>query len=285
MKMNHSEYTMHHKTPRVVVLNQRGLTVREVSYQRHPSAPTETDERITCHQYDAGGFLRQSIDPRLAELQQTDKTVKPNFSQRVSLRGDMLRTESVDGGSTVSLSDIAGRFVLVMTGIETDARMIRTWQYEEGMSGRPLSVTEQIGSAGASVMERFVWSGNTEVDKAYNLAGTCVRYYDPAGLSQTESIGLTGASLSLTRRLLPDGAPVHWKGEEESGWKAQLDAEGFTTQYSTDATGVPLTSSDAMGNVQRMVYGRAGLLKESWLKLTGKTEQVIVASVTYAAAG
>lgn len=63
--MNNMTAAVHHRTPAVTVLDNRGLTVRDIAYHRHPDAPEATDERITRHQYDARGFLSQSADPRL----------------------------------------------------------------------------------------------------------------------------------------------------------------------------------------------------------------------------
>ncbi|EIV4335193.1 hypothetical protein L8Z36_004203, partial [Salmonella enterica] len=47
-------------TPTVTVLDNRGLTVCDNAYYRHPDSPDVTSERITRHQYDARGFLTQS---------------------------------------------------------------------------------------------------------------------------------------------------------------------------------------------------------------------------------
>lgn len=45
------------KTPMVAVLDNRGLTVRDIVYHRHPDTPDVTTERIIRHQYGAHGFL------------------------------------------------------------------------------------------------------------------------------------------------------------------------------------------------------------------------------------
>lgn len=75
------------KTPSVTVLDNRGLTVRDIAYHRHPDSPDVISERITHHQYDARGFLTQSADPRLhgAGLM--------NFSYLTDLTGRILRTQ------------------------------------------------------------------------------------------------------------------------------------------------------------------------------------------------
>jgi uncharacterized protein RhaS with RHS repeats len=52
-------------TPSATVLDNRGLSVRDIAYHRHPDTPNVTRERIARHRYDARGFLTQSADPRL----------------------------------------------------------------------------------------------------------------------------------------------------------------------------------------------------------------------------
>ena len=79
-------------TPRLTVIDNRGLAIRDVRYHRHHDTLTQTDERITRHYYTAQGALARSIDPRLFALQQADTTVCPNVAYRSSLTGNPLRT-------------------------------------------------------------------------------------------------------------------------------------------------------------------------------------------------
>ncbi|MBC8954991.1 RHS repeat-associated core domain-containing protein [Xenorhabdus sp. PB62.4] len=273
---------LYQNTPEVAVLDNRGLTVRELHYHRHPDTPTKTDERITRHRFTLAGRLAHSIDPRLFDLQQTDNTVNPNLIYDIALTGEVVRTRSVDAGNTLMLNDITGRPVLAInaTGVT------RTWQYEhETLPGRPLSITEQPAGETARITERFVWAGNTQAEKNSNLAGQCVCHYDTAGLNQTNSIALNGIPLSVTRQLLPDDTDADWQGGNESAWNDRLATENFTTLSTVDATGALLTRTDAMGNVQRLAYDVAGLLTGSWLSLKGQKEQAIVTSLAYSAAG
>ncbi|MBC8954998.1 RHS repeat domain-containing protein [Xenorhabdus sp. PB62.4] len=273
---------LYQNTPEVAVLDNRGLTVRELCYHRHPNTPTKTDERITRHRFTLAGRLAHSIDPRLFDLQQTDNTVNPNLIYDTALTGEVVRTRSVDAGNTLVLKDITDRPVLSInaTGVT------HTWQYEnDTLPGRPFSITEQPADEAARITERFVWAGNSQAEKNSNLAGQCVRHYDTAGLNQTDSIALNGTPLSITRQLLPDGTDADWQGDNEPAWNDRLATENFTTLSTVDATGALLTRTDAMGNVQRLAYDVAGLLTGSWLRLAGGTEQVIVKSLTYSAAG
>ncbi|NHB98660.1 RHS repeat-associated core domain-containing protein [Photorhabdus stackebrandtii] len=280
------------KTPTVTVLDNRGLTVRDIAYHRHPGSPDVTSERITRHQYDARGFLTQSADPRMHDAGLA------NFSYQTDLTGNVLRSQGVDNGITVALNDAAGRPFLAVSNISTagdgtedrSQAVTRSWQYEDSeLPGRPLSITEQATGEAARITERFVYAGNSVEEKALNLAGLCVSHYDTAGLTQTDSVALTGVPLSVTRRLLKDAdnpdAVADWKGTDASVWNDLLDAETYTTLSTADATGVMLTTTDAKGNLQRVAYDVAGLLSGSWLTLKGGKEQTVVKSLTYSAAG
>ena len=269
-------------TPDVTVLDNRGLSIGELQYHRHPDTPDKTDERITRHQYDARGALMHSIDPRLSALRQAKNTTRPNFSYLTALSGTVLTTDSVDAGLTLSLSDVAGRPHVTVNA----SGVTRRWQYEAStLSGRPLSMAEQSKDDTPQVTERFVYAGQTVAEKDLNLAGQCVRHYDTAGLSQVHEVSLTGGPLSVSRQLLPDDIAPHWQGETESAWIALLSETVYTTHSTMDARGQTLTTADAKGNLQRVAYNVAGLLSGSWLTLKKGAEQVIVASLTYSAAG
>lgn len=282
------------QTPSVAVFDNRGLTVRNIAYHRHPDALDITEERVTRHQYDARSFLMRTTDPRLYE------TGLANFSYLTDLTGSILRTQGADNGTTVSLNDAAGRPFIVISNMNTaDGSMddrsqavTRTWQYEAAtLPGRLLSITEQSHGDDARITERFVYAGNSGTEKALNLAGQCVSHYDTAGLVQAESIALTGVPQSVTRHLLKKvshpGTVADWQGADASAWNDLLatDSDGYSIQTSTDATGAVLNTTDAAGNQQRVAYDVGGLVSASWLTLKGEKEQIIVASLTYSAAG
>ncbi|WP_247711764.1 RHS repeat-associated core domain-containing protein [Morganella morganii] len=283
--MSKTENTLHKKTPSVTVLSNRGQVVRDIVYHRHPDTPEKTDERITCHQFDKRGFLEKSADPRM------QASGLSNFRYVTSLSGQVLRTESADAGTSLTLNDAAGRLMISISQICTDKgqdncskAVTQTFRYEGADSaGRLLSITEQTAGQKAEVTERFVYAGNSEAEKAKNLAGICTHHYDPAGLVQTDSIALTGVPLSITRQLLKDAdKPVNWP---ESNPQTLLSAEKYTTQTIADATGAVLNTTDAAGHQQKVTYDIAGLLSTSRVTVKGGTEKIIIKSVTYSAAG
>lgn len=279
-------------TPTVTVFDNRGLSVRDIAYYRHPENPDITTERISRHQYHARGFLTQSADPRLYNAGLA------NFIHLTDLTGSVLRTQGADNGTAVSLNDAAGRpFMTVINihtadnGIEDRSQAVTlTWQYKNAtLSGHLLSLTEQPAGEDARITERFGYASGGDAEKSLNIAGLCVSHYDTGGLTQKDSIALAGAPISITRCLLkyadnPDTV-ADWQGDDVSAWNDRLDAETFTTLTTADATGAVLTTTDGQGNKQRVAYDVAGLLSDSWLILKGGKEQVIVKSLTYSAAG
>ncbi|CFU88509.1 toxin protein [Yersinia pseudotuberculosis] len=69
------------KTPPVTVLDNRGLTVRDIAYHRHPDSPDVISERITHHQYDARADTERRPAPawcRADELQLPDGPDRPH---------------------------------------------------------------------------------------------------------------------------------------------------------------------------------------------------------------
>ncbi|HHN8619832.1 TPA: RHS repeat-associated core domain-containing protein, partial [Morganella morganii] len=271
--------------PSVTVLSNRGQVVRDIVYHRHPDTPEKTDERITYHQFDKRGFLEKSADPRM------QASGLSNFRYVTSLSGQVLCTESADAGISLTLNDAAGRLMISISQICTDKgqdncskAVTQTFRYEGADSaGRLLSITEQTAGQNAQVTERFMYAGNSEAEKAKNLAGICTHHYDPAGLMQTDSIALTGVPLSITRQLLKDAdKPVSWP---ESNPQTLLSAEKYTTQTIADATGAVLNTTDAAGHQQKVTYDIAGLLRTSRVTVKGGTEKIIIKSVTYSAAG
>ncbi|WP_283258178.1 RHS repeat protein [Photorhabdus luminescens] len=263
------------KTPSISVLDNRKLNVRTLEYLR-TQAGENSDELITLYEFNIQGFQVKSTDPRKNKNQSG-----PNFIRIFNLAGQALREESVDAGRTITLNDIEGRPVLTInaTGVRQNHR------YEDNtLPGRLLAVTEQV-QAEEKTTERLIWAGNTPQEKDDNLAGQCVRHYDTAGLTQLNSLSLTGAVLSQSQQLLVDDQNANWTGEDQNLWQQKLSSDVYTTQSSTDATGALLTQTDAKGNIQRQAYDVAGQLKGSWLTLKGQAEQMIIKSLTYSAAG
>ncbi|EWG65588.1 Cell wall-associated polypeptide [Enterobacter sp. DC4] len=181
---------------------------------------------------------------------------------------------------------------------------LTTWQYEVYqpdtpnaaplLPGRLLSVREQTtGEATARTTQRLVYADRSgtapEENRARNRCGTVVRHYDAAGLATADRYALSGALLQQSRTLLQDAADdADWAGDDEAAWRAQLeqgDDARHTTRTTVNAAGLPLTQTGATGHTQRTAYDVAGRVSGSWLTLSGGTEQPVLVSLTWSAAG
>ncbi|WP_416413737.1 RHS repeat protein [Pantoea sp. App145] len=278
-------------TPSLQVIDGRGRTICCVEYYRHPDTPDHTAVYVTRHLHNTRGLV-QSADPRLHEI------AMANIVWQRSLTGNVLRTQSVDSGTGVTLNDAAGRPLMLVEYINTDGNgqadlkesVTRIFTYEGStLPGRLLSVAERLSTGTTQVTERLLYAGNTDVEKGLNLAGQCIRHYTPSGLERTESMALGGARLSIAYQQLknadnPDKI-ADWQGEDVTVWNEQLAAETYFTLTTVAATGNVLTTTDAAGNRQRLAYDIAGRMSGSWLTLKSGIEQIISKSMAYTAAG
>ncbi|QHG64127.1 RHS repeat domain-containing protein [Pseudomonas putida] len=283
--------TLFRETPSVTVIDNRGLSVREIAYQRHPDSLDSTDVRITRHSFSPNGFLMDSADPRLHSAAQV------NFKYFTTHIGTVLRTISTDAGTTMAVNNTAERPLVVLSNLliagdnaeDASQAVIRRFLYEAApLSGRLLAVTQGEAGVMSVVAERFLYAGGTQAEQSRNIAGQCVKHYDTAGLVQTGSVALSGGPASITRRLLKEAnnsdTVVDWQGASEEAWQAALNDAAYTTLTAVDATSAVLNTTDAAGNQQQLTYDLAGSLSGTWLTLKGGMQQAIVRSIEYSAA-
>lgn len=269
-------------TPTVTVIDNRSLSIRELHYHRHPDSLTQTDERITYHHFTLAGFPKQSLSPRQYDLQQTHDNIAPDRLALCSLNGKILHSNNSDDGTTVLIYDVENRPTLSIDAVNT----ARRYYYENNsLPKHLLTVTEQRSGETIKVTERFIWAENSPEKKSHNLAGTCIQYYDTAGLLENNSVSLVGSALNEIRQLLTEDTDADWQGEASTVWNNLLSDKRFATQYTVDATGAVLTQSDAQDNIQRQSYNIAGQLCARWLTVKGQAEQIILRSRTYNAVG
>ena len=280
------------QTPTIAVCSNRGSAVREISYHRHPLTPELLSARVTQHTFDALGNPYQSADPRLRQERLA------NIIHVHDLVARNLRTQSVDAGIHIVLHDSADRPLISITNIspleqrgdDLSQAVTHTTHYEcPVQSGRPLDITEGFAGEPAQVTERFLYSSNSQHEKALNLAGRRSLHYDPAGKLQTISISLTVDIRCEQRRLLAkaedETVRVDWYGNNSAEWDRLLGGETYITRNLTDSTGNLLAILDCAGNTQFMEYDTTGSLSAHWLKIAGKERQTITESLQYSANG
>ncbi|WDG77603.1 glycosyltransferase [Pseudomonas chlororaphis] len=260
-------------TPTFGVLSNRGVPVRTLSYNRS-NAADPLDERIERTLLEPLGRVVSCLDARLFTSGGT-----PNFAYVPSLSGRVLRTASVDAGTTLALADVEGRPIWSRDGRGT----VSTWTYD--VLGRPDSVTEVV--AGLPLTRDVFRYGEAEPEaQAHNRRGQCVRHYDSAGRLAISGFTLNGAPLSQTRSVLADSAQAaDWAGADEAAWAGALDPSAYPTAWRYGASGTWLDQTDALGNTQHQAFDVAGRLSGSALTLAGQARQPVLSAIDYSAVG
>ncbi len=260
-------------TPSVAVRDNRGLTVRNVEYNR----VTEGGERqiyITRHVFDASGELQSSADP----VRALQPTATPNFHYRRTLSGLPIRTESIDAGTQVQLQDARGLLIWAADSNKNRQR----WEYDA--LGRPTRCFEQASDdMEESCRERFFY-GDADSEAGQNLRGCLIRHDDTAGCVQISSYALTGKPLNEARRFLSSLDKPNWPEDEEAS-EALLEEYSHTTHRTYNALSELLTETDAAGHRRRYEQNFAGQTKAVWLKLAGQAERPIASNLQYNAWG
>ncbi|UXU86140.1 RHS repeat-associated core domain-containing protein [Burkholderia sp. S-53] len=266
-------------TPVVTVVDNRGLTVRTVQYNRS-SGDDPIDELVSRQTWSVRGHLDSSIDPRLFDEQRLDPAVPPNFRYVRSLSGQPLAVHSQDAGARALLHDIMGG--IAWQHNSRDQQLRRTYDQLH----RVVSVTEQAGLTAPRVSERFVYGDATASPDA-NLRGKLLQAWSPAGLTVTPAYDLASQPLTTRQQFLRDDVlDSDWTDDDPAAWAGDLAPDTYTSRWAYNALGQVVERTDARGNRQRQRFDVAGQLATSDLQLAGQsTWQPLLRTITYSAAG
>ncbi|HID3974759.1 TPA: RHS repeat-associated core domain-containing protein [Enterobacter cloacae] len=273
---------LHANTPSVSVVDNRGHSIKTLSYHRHPRTPDKTDERISHVRFSRAGYPEAFFSPRQYELWRDDPTIKAERSVVMSLSGVAIKTDGADDGMSLALNDVAGRPVMSINARGVTRRYAYESHEEEG---RLLTVSEQGNEASCQVPERLVWAETTPRNKAFNLAGQCLIQFSPAGSEECQGMTLTGVPCRISHRFLYDDAEADWTSDDPAAAGELLTPEVFTESLTANSFGVTLTQTDARGNRRRQAFDRAGQLVASWLAQQGMEEKPVIVARVYNAAG
>ncbi|PED43227.1 RHS repeat-associated core domain-containing protein [Bacillus cereus] len=275
-----SRTTIYNGTPTISVIDNRGLSIRTLEYNRNMGGDP-VDEYITWNAHTLLGTLDCSMDPRLFSQLQNNSNIPPNMKYLTSLTGDVVHATSGDAGKKVQFFDIEGRLIWYK-----DANCTQTTM-EYDLHGRLTIIWEKKkGTDSPICRDRLLYGENELKAKANNLCGQLVKHYDTAGLSQTNAFSLGGRPLNQSRQLLKNiDQSSNWNTDSESMWCDLLERETYDTNWEYDAQGNRITQIDAKGNLETVTYNIVGQPKVFSLTLKGQPTQDIVKRTEYNAAG
>jgi insecticidal toxin complex protein TccC len=267
-----STHAVHRHTPKLAVVDARGLPVASIAYCRTSSDETCAETRLSRETFDAAGRSVANWDPRLG----SGPTPVASLTQIHGLAGQPLLTVSVDAGWQLSLQ---GEALQVQQSWDGQGN---TTRFEYDSMSRPLIVEENN-----LCVERFDYAMATAETSVRNQRGRLIRHVDTAGARVVADYNLSGAPITESRRFLTALDHPGWPADE--GQQNTLLEQGadkaYTTRWQYDATGNVLEQIDAAGHTRRNAYGVSGQLQSTWLKLAGKPEHLLVSDMAYSVSG
>lgn len=262
---------MHAQTPAVTVKDPRGHNVVTVSYCR--DAPGKTAEpRIYRQSYNAAGRPTFSRDPRLFKLLEAEPDARPNLMTVFSLTGTPLYSDSVDAGSRLTLSGVAGQNLIGWDSLFTQVRT------EYDLLLRPVKTVEQAQGTPARNRSFYAYGDNTPESASHNQCGQLIRHDDSAGTVHFTDFALTGGVSSQTRHFLENLGEPDWPDAQAERDMLHEVGEGAISQNSFNAQGSAVSQTDAQGNIQFSDMNIAGQLGQVRLKIAGQSQDISLLS-------
>jgi insecticidal toxin complex protein TccC len=238
---------LHHKTPRLTVVDARGLPVRSVEYWREVEG-VNAQARIHRTFHDVTVRTIKQWDPRFWALLKEDPLTPANLTTVLSMAGNALFTDNVDAGWQLSLPGF-GKEVL----LGWDCRGVhREMAYDALL--RPVAVFEQGATQPRRCVERMDYGNPQQGSQAQNQFGQLIQHDDPSGRLDFTAFNILGKCIEQTRR---------FEGDEPS---AQ-----FTTRWRYSAQGEVLEQVDARENRLAFAFTVDGRLRETRLQLKGQS--------------
>ena len=268
---------MHYKTPRLSVVDPRGLQIRSVDYWRAVEKdPVQARINRTAH--DAAGHPVKQWDPRLWALPQEAPPTPANLTTAFSLSGNALFTDSVDAGWQLALPGLANE---VVWGWDSRGTR-REVEYDDLL--RPVAVFEQGTTEPRRSVERMAYGGPDHGDQ--NQCGQLIRHDDPAGTVLFEAFSITSQCVRQVRHFTLGPVAPGWPELEADRQRLLEPGEGAVSTWSFGPLGEVLEQIDARGNNQTFSLTLDGRLREARLQLQGlATWQTLVSDIRYNAQG
>ncbi|QAY88455.1 toxin, partial [Pseudomonas arsenicoxydans] len=270
---------MHYNTPRLFAVDPRGLSVRSVDYWREDESATAL-ARINRTSYDAAGFAREQWDPRLWASQKDDLSTPANLTTVHSLTGHPVCTVSVDAGSQISL---LGRANEVLQGWDSRGTR-REIRYDNRL--RPVAVFEHVATQLPRCAERMEYGGADPVNRDRNQCGQLIRQDSPGGTVLFEAFAISGQCSQHVQHFTLDAVAPDWPEPIADRQTLLEPGEGAVSTWRYGPLENVLETVDARQNCQAFAFTLDGRLRQSALKLAGKTTwQTLVSEIEYNADG
>ncbi|TBN31783.1 toxin, partial [Pseudomonas sp. BGI-2] len=262
--MQASTTGMHYKTPRLFVVDPRGLPVRSVDYWRQIEGAL-AQARINRTLYDAAGHAVKQWDPRLWALQKDDPSAPANLTTVHTLSGSPLCTFSVDAGSQTTLFGLANEVLQVW-----DSRGTRREVHYDDLL-RPVAVFEHVATQPPQCAERMEYGGADPVNRDSNQCGQLIRQDGPGGTVMFEAFAITGQCTRHVQHFTRETVAPDWPEPIVDRQTLLESGEGAISTWRYGPLGDVLETLDARQNRQTFGFTLDGRLRHSALKLAGKT--------------
>lgn len=208
---------LHRRTPSLVVIDSRGLPLRQVAYLR-ALADATAEALVTRQQHDIAGRLVAQFDPRLSA---------PSVISIHDLNGQPLKVSSVDAGWRLSLPGLGGQALQ-----RWDARGVH-WSSRYDESLRLVA----ISNSADPLSETFTYA-DASAPADHNQRGQLLEQVDPSGSLHLDSYSLAGQPLRESRTFADARVFVSQRIFNPLGaMLEQTDAGGHRQQSRYDVAG------------------------------------------------
>ncbi|MDL5599943.1 RHS repeat-associated core domain-containing protein [Bacillus subtilis] len=270
--------SLHINTPRVSVVDPRGLPVRTVDYCRTVEGGP-VDLRINRTLHDPAGNAVKHWDPRLWLSQAGDPLTPANLTQVFVLDASVIRSDSVDAGTQIELKGLATQTVFSWDSRQTQREI------EHDYLLRPVAIFEEGTGEPRRCVERLTYGHPGSGNQSRNQFGQLIRHDHPAGSVLFNAFAISGPCTEDTRHFTLDPLTPHWPELEADRQRLLEPGVGATSQWRHGALGDVLEQTDARDNRHAFALTVDGRLHERRLQLKGEPEQILVTDIRYNAQG
>lgn len=270
--------SLHIDTPRMSVVDPRGLLVGTVDYCRDiEDGPVEPRFNRTLH--DPAGRAVKHWDPRLWRSQAGDPLTPANLAQVFALDASVIRSDSVDAGTQIELKGLATQTVFSWDSRQTQREI------EHDNLLRPVAIFEEGAGEPRRCVERLTYGHPGIGDPSRNQFGQLIRHDHPAGSVLFNAFAISGPCTEDTRHFTLEPLIPDWPEQESDRPQLLEPGAGATSRWRYGALGDVVEQTDARDNRHTFALTVDGRLLERRLQLKGQPGQTLVSDIHYNAYG